>query len=249
MTKAIAFLGATGGCGLATLSRSLSASHTCHALCRTPARLTTALETTYPGTPTSTLRITEGNALTSAAVTQVLTHPEDPNRLVDVVIFSIGGAFNAMKRANDDPTVCENSMRVLLSAIDALVERTGAPHPHIAAVSSTGVSAHGRDFPLLVAPVYHILLPGPHADKRKMEVALKGARGGWTAVRPAMLKDGVTPPGTKIRVGVEDLQKGVLESRETGYFITRDDVGKWMFQNFVEGDGAVYSGKAVSLTN
>ncbi|MBE3047039.1 hypothetical protein IMZ48_31835, partial [Candidatus Bathyarchaeota archaeon] len=71
----------------------------------------------------------------------------------------------------------------------------------------------------------------------------------WTLVRPTMLKDGVSKAGTGIRVGVEDLEGGVVERRELGYVITRDDVGKWMFENLVEGEGEGFLKKAVSLTN
>lgn len=249
MPQAIAFLGATGGCGLATIARSLSASHACVALCRTPSRLTTSLERLYPGTPTSTLTIIEGNALDEAAVSRALTHPADPSRLVDVVVFSIGGAFDAKKLTNDDPNVCEKAMKVLLSALDGLVEKTGGKYPRVIAVSSTGISDKGRDVPLLVVPLYHMLLSAPHEDKRRMEGLLRGGRGReWTLVRPALLKDGVSKAGTEIRVGVENFDTGVVERREVGYIITRDDVGRWMFENLVEGGGEEYLRKAVSLT-
>lgn len=250
MSTTIAFLGATGGCGLSALARSLSASHTCHALCRTPSRLTAALDRSYPGTPRATLTITEGNAHNAAAVSKVLAHPADPARLVDLVVFTIGGAFDLRKLTLDDPAVCEKAMRTLLSALDALVGSGRGAYPRVAVVSSTGVSDKGRDFPLLISPVFRILLPVPHADKKRMEAALRSARAtDWTLVRPALLKDGVSAPGTQIRVGVENLETGEVESREMGYFITRDDVGKWMFENLIQRDGREYLRKAVSLTS
>lgn len=250
MPKTIAFFGATGGCGLAALARSLSASHTCQALCRNPSRLTTALSTNYPDAPTATLTITEGNAHDPAAVSKVLAHPTDPSRLVDLVVFNLGGVFNARKFALEDPTVCQTAMRTLLSTLDSLVGAGHGAYPRIAAVSSTGISDKGRDFPLLIAPLYHIMLPGPHADKKEMEKALRGGRAReWTLVRPTLLKDGVNNPSKGIRVGVEDLEAGVLESLEMGYSITRDDVGKWIFENLVQKDGKEYVRKAVSLTN
>lgn len=249
MPQTIAFLGATGGCGLSTIARSLSASHTCLALCRTPSRLTTALEAHYPGTPTSTLTVIEGNALDEPSVSRALTHPADPGRLVDAVVFSIGGAFDAWRLANDDPHVCEKAMKVLLSAMDSMVDKTGGTYPRVISVSSTGISDKGRDVPLLLAPLYHVLLSAPHEDKRKMEELLRGGKGReWTLVRPTLLKDGVSKPKTEIRVGVENFETGVVERREVGYVITRDDVGRWMFENLVEGGGGEYLRKAVSLT-
>ena len=250
MSKTIAFLGSTGGCGLATLSRALSASHTCQALVRNPDKLTNALNTTYPGTPTSTLTIVQGNAHDADAVSRVLTHPSDPSRLVDLVVFTLGGVFNARKLNLEDPHVCETAMRTLLSALDTLVESGRGTYPRLAVVSSTGISDKGRDFPLLIAPLYHMVLPAPHEDKRRMEGALRAGKvRDWTLVRPTLLKDGVTKAGTPIREGVENLDSGVVESREMGYFITRDDVGKWIFENLIQKSGEQYLRKAVSLTN
>ena len=252
MPQTIAFLGATGGCGLSTLARSLAAGHTCHALCRTPARLTTGLDTIYPSTPGANLTITQGDALDEAAVTKILVHPSDPTRLVDTIVFSIGSAFDAKRLAVENLTICADAMGVLLSVLDKLVGEGGGTrtYPRMVAISSTGISDKGRDYPLLVAPLYGWLLKGPHEDKKKMEALLRGGKGReWTLVRPMLLKDGKNE-GKPIRAGVEDVEAGVVESREWGYFITRDDVGKWISENLIEGGGieGKYLRKAVALT-
>ncbi|SPO03100.1 uncharacterized protein DNG_05782 [Cephalotrichum gorgonifer] len=258
--ETIAFLGATGGCGLAALARSLTASHPCVALCRNPSRLTTSLAALYPSAPTANLTIIEGNAHDASAVSRVVASPTDPTRLVDIVIFSIGNRPELKTMVNMDPTVCERGMTTLLSVLDDKVKSTtgsvAARHPHIVALSSTGVGAHGRDYPVLLTPVY-MMLHTPHVDKRRMEDTLKASRAGpWTIVRPSLLKDGdlqgeaAKGKGKDIRVGVEDLVKDEVVSREVGYFITRDDVGKWIYENIVAGTSrGEYDGKAVSLTN
>lgn len=254
--QTILFLGATGGCGFSTLRRSIAAGHTCIALCRTPSRLTNKLPESQRGAPN--LRIEEGNALDQAAVAKCLVRPTDPNTLVDAVVFAIGGSFQLSKFANEDPHVCENSMKTLLDALNDVRKRTGATgEPLIVAVSSTGLSPHGRDFPLPVWPLYRIMLKGPHEDKRAMEKLLVESGGPFVIVRPSLLKDGGDEDDEEekagkrkhIRVGVEDPRVGRLENKEVGYAITRDGVGRWMFEEALSGDdGKKWAGKAVSLT-
>ena len=251
--QTILFLGATGGCGFSTLRRSIAAGHSCIALCRTPSRLTDKLPESQRNAPN--LRIEQGNALDRSAIAKCLVHPERPDSLVDAVVFTIGGAFQLSKFANDDPHVCENAAKALLAALKDTRKATGATgQPRIVAISSTGLSAHGRDYPLAVWPMYHYMLKEAHADKRAMETLLVESGEAFVIVRPSLLKDGPDSEAGKtkskkpIRVGVEDPKAGRLESKKVGYVITRDDVGRWMFEETLSGQGEKWTGKVVSVT-
>lgn len=245
-TKAVAFFGASSGCGLSALKKTLAAGHTCIALARTPAKLTDAL----PADKYPNLVVKAGNAHAVADVAACLVNPADPTRLVDVVSFSIGGLFNMSKMTIDDPDVCKKGMETVLAALATLRADGGAAgNPRILAVSTTGISAHGRDVPVLFLPMYHLMLKMPHADKKVMEEMLRTSSERWTLIRPSFLVDpepSHAEPKT-IRVGVEDLDRGV-ESKAVGYTISRDDVGRWIFENLIQAEGEQYVRKAASIT-
>ncbi|UNI22932.1 hypothetical protein JDV02_008776 [Purpureocillium takamizusanense] len=255
MAKTIAFLGATGGCGLSALRRAVAAGHTCIALCRTPSKLAAQ----FPDRPAN-LHLREGNAHDVASVAACLSHPSDPARLVDAVNFSLGGVMNMAKLTLDDPDVCKKGIAALLDAIAAVrAERANDDNgssinssswrPLLAVVSTTGISQHGRDVPLLFVPFYYYALHVPHEDKRVAEKSLFESGERVVAVRPSLLVDG-EKPDKPIRVHVEG--PGGIERKEVGYFISRDDVGRWMFDNLLQkaddGGAAQYEGKAVGLT-
>ncbi|CCF39228.1 hypothetical protein CH063_10109 [Colletotrichum higginsianum] len=85
--------------------------------------------------------------------------------------------------------------------------------------------------------MYHILLRVPHADKRAAERVVTASCEDFTFVRPAFLSDGAVPDRA-VRVGVEDPEKGV-ESKAVGYGISREDVGRWIFENVLRDGGRV----------
>ncbi|OIW34174.1 NAD(P)-binding protein [Coniochaeta ligniaria NRRL 30616] len=239
--KTILFLGASGGCGFSTLRRSLEAGHTCIALCRTPSKLSAKL----PAELLTKLKLEQGNAHDVAAVARCLVNPSNPGRVVDMVISSIGGAFS-MKTGIDDAHVCEKGAKALLEAL-ALVRKNGATgSPRIVGVSSTGITESGRDIPVLMIPLYKGLLAVPHKDKKMLEDLLVESGEQWTIVRPAFLTDG--PAVGKVRAGMEDLTAHKVEKKEIGYTISREDVGKWMFENLVEERDAKWVRKAASIT-
>ncbi|KAK2605893.1 hypothetical protein QQS21_003733 [Conoideocrella luteorostrata] len=241
MSKAIAFLGATGGCGLSALKRSVAAGHTCIALCRTPSKM----DAHFPNKPAN-LILKQGNAHDAVAVGELLLHPSDRTRMVDAVNFSIGGNVSATLTM-DDPDVCKKGIAALLDAINTLRSNGVSGRPLIAMVSTTGISEHARDVPLLLVPMYHIMLKAPHADKKVAEQSLRDSSERFVLVRPSLLQDG-EKPDREIRVHVES-GKGV-EKKEVGYFISREDVGRWMYENLLEnaGEQSQYEGKAVGLT-
>ena len=84
--------------------------------------------------------------------------------------------------------------------------------PLMVVISTTGLSSQGRDVPLLMLPLYHWMLPVPHADKQKMERLLVDATtsnpatspiSGFVVVRPSLLTDGAMLGLDKVRVGWE----------------------------------------------
>ncbi|KAK3339873.1 hypothetical protein B0T25DRAFT_618525 [Lasiosphaeria hispida] len=241
-TKIILFLGATGGCGLSVLRRSLAAGHTCIALCRTPSTLLTKLDT--PNPPPN-LVLHTGNAHDPSAVFLALTAP------VDTILTSIGGVFTFTGLTIDDPHVCETGMATLLAAIRRRRAEVGpAWRPRLLVISSTGHTGVGpRDTPLLMVPLYRGLLAVPRRDKKAMEDLLvgEGAEEGWTVVRPSLLTDGGS--GRVVRVGVEDPGGRRVERSEVGYTISREDVGKWVFEELIEErEPGRWLRKAVGLT-
>ena len=107
-----------------------------------------------------------------------------------------------------------------------------------------------RDLPLVMMPLYHVLLKNAHADKIQMEEALEAemtkgkasAIRGFVLVRPSLLTDGKVRGLGSIRVGAE-------MAPAVGYTISREDVGGWMFDALVtNGDREEFLGRKVSLT-
>jgi len=273
--KTILFLSATGGIANAALRRALATSSSttqCIAMVRTPSKLTAKLSPSEASSPQ--LRIEQGNAHDVDALMRCLVVPTSTSntntKFVDVVFSAIGGVFVPSKWALDDPHVCEKGMDSLLAAIKRLKEEKGVqgPEPVVVAVSTTGLSDAGRDIPLLMIPLYKVMLKGPHEDKKAMEdMLVKGNGGGvvvkrWIIVRPSLLMDGKPEDvvseggsGSLVRVGVEDLsdeggKKGKVESKAVGYTITREDCGRWIFDELLSGRRDVngYFGKAVTLS-
>jgi len=56
------------------------------------------------------------------------------------------------------------------------------------AVSGAGISRTERDIPLLLVPLFWLLMGAPRRDKRAMEDALQTSSGQrWIVVRPSLL--------------------------------------------------------------
>lgn len=75
-----------------------------------------------------------------------------------------------------------------------------------------------------------------------MEKAIGDQTDNFVIVRPSLLTNGKAQGGGKIRVGTEG-------EPVVGYVISREDVGLWMFENLVQGDGARYVGQKVIITH
>ncbi|KAJ5219978.1 hypothetical protein N7468_009182 [Penicillium chermesinum] len=238
--KTIAFLGASSGVGLSALKHCIATGHKCIALARMPSKF----EEMFPAGSQPNLKIVKGNAHDIDTVSQCITADDSGTQLVDIVITTIGSRPTA-KLTLEDPDVCEKGSASLVTAIKKLRSEGLAGNPYIIACSTTGMSKHGRDFPLALYPVYAWLLKAPHADKEVMERNFMESGLPWTFVRPALLTSGAT---TKmVRVGVEDPKNG-FESKEIGYFISREDTGKWIVDYLVNTEDNKYMYKFPSLT-
>ena len=103
--------------------------------------------------------------------------------------------------------------------------------------------------------IYHWLASVPHKDKKQMEAVLlaetaksadERAIKNFVILRPSFLTDGKRMGTAKVRVGVESADAA---KPAVGYTISREDVGGWMFDEIVNGNGEErFAGKMVSIT-
>lgn len=237
--KTVTFLGASTGIGLSTLKHTLAAGHRCIAICRTPSKLTAI----FPPETNPNLEVVQGNAHDVTVVSQCLLASK--GKLVDEIISTIGGAFIFSRLTLDDPHVCEKGINTMLEALAELRKGGATGNPHIVVLSTTGMSRFGRDLPILMMPLYHILMHVPHADKLIMEDRLIESGEAFTIVRASLLVDGES--SKKIRVGIEDPKNG-RESTAIGYTISREDCGKWVADSLVLQMNKNYANKIVVVT-
>jgi len=250
MTRTIAFLGATGGCAGTCLIAALKEGYTCRALARTPAKLTTSLETQgLSESLLANLEIIQGNAKDINSIKSLL---QTPTGIVDIIVFGVGAApklrLHIMPVTLDDIEVCRTAMATLLSALDDL---KAATKPRLLVISTTGITNGPRDVPLLYVPLYHWFLHIPHVDKRVMlelvcaqrqKSAAERTVGEFTIVRPTLLMDGNGVGVAKIRYGLES-------NPALGWTIDRKDVGNWLFEKGIKpADLGKFEDQAVSLT-
>ncbi|KAK5636917.1 hypothetical protein RRF57_012629 [Xylaria bambusicola] len=236
--ETVAFFGASGGVGLAALKDTLRSGRHCVALCRTPAKLAAIL----PPESNPNLKIIQGNAHDVTAVSSCLL--AQPGVLVDQVVSTIGASFVASKMTLDDPEVCQKGMAVLLESLTNLRNGGAVGKPHITICSTTGLSKFGRDIPIAMIPLYHILLKVPHADKIIMEGRLVSSGEDFTIVRPSFMVS-ETETTKKVNVGIEDPING-RESVAIGYTISKSDAGRWIAENLILQKQAKYNKKITS---
>ena len=246
--RTLAFFGASTGVGLAALHLSVAEGHTCVALLRDPSKL----DAVFPlSTRPSNLILKQGNAHDEAAVASCLTDPNEPQRLVDAISFSIGAVPVPLRMTIDDPDVCKKGMATVLVALKNLRSDKGAKgDPLIVAVSTIGHSRFQRDVALFMVPIYATFVRVPGADKQVMEDRIvESGEKNFVVVRASHLTDGERQGAAKVRVGIEDMQKGV-EHTEIGVSISRREVGGWIFEKLLNVDEVEpqYRRKALSLT-
>ncbi|KZF23325.1 hypothetical protein L228DRAFT_237903 [Xylona heveae TC161] len=255
----IAVFGATGGCVGETLRLSLTQGYKSRALVRSSSKLQKLLLAKGVGQKVidTNLSIIEGNVKDVNAVRETL---QANDGIVDVIISGVGGipkfTPNPLRPTLDDPHICEDAMNKILEAISTILTKNPSLRkPLLAAISTTGTTDFRRDVPVLMLPLYHWLLPIPHADKRAMEDAMVKASsgdnaplGGFVVVRASLLTDGASKGTQQIRVGWE-LPDGSGEGPAIGYTISRSDVGGWLFEKLVATEHRdEWAGKLVTLT-
>lgn len=232
-------------------------------MARTPSRLRDLL--IQRGVPESTiadnLTIVSGTATDLQPVKDTLQMGRPASGMVDLIVSGIGGKLimsNPLSPTLDNPTICQDVARNILTAIrelrDEAVTQSAKKAPFLIALSTTGISHVKRDLPIAMMPMYHWMLKVPHDDKAAMEQLIvdeaqrddaERALAGYVIVRPSLLTDGDAGKGSdlkKVRVGVED-------APAVGYTISREDVGQWVFEYLVKkGRECEYAGKAVTIT-
>lgn len=247
--------------------------HACHGLTtaklndlvvRTPSKLTELLKTQGVSADliSKHLTIVQGNSKDSVKVAEAL---KVNNIVADMVISGVGGmpVFkpNPLRPTLDDPTICQDTVSTILSALRDLNTNStaqGKKKPTLVAISSTGISDHNRDVPLAMLPLYHLMLPIPHKDKKLMEKLLmeevkngaSSAIENFVAVRPSFLTNGRAVGFGAIRAGVDS--PGKFDTSAIGYTISRADVGGWIFEGLVEdkaGKKSNYLNQCVSITS
>ncbi|KAH7156724.1 hypothetical protein EDB81DRAFT_787759 [Dactylonectria macrodidyma] len=238
-SKTVVFLGASTGIGLSALKHTLAAGHRCIAICRTPSKLTDIISPES----NSNLQVVQGNAHDVAVL--VRSFKKEDGNLVDAIVSTIGAKPVLSKLSIDDPNVCGKGMVALLDALTQLRNGGATGKPLIVVASTTGMSRFGRDVPLAMIPLYHVLLKVPHEDKKIMEDKLAESGENFTVVRASLLVNGESTK--QIRVGVEDPATG-RESNAIGYTISREDAGKWVAENLLLKQDAKYLKKIATIT-
>lgn len=148
-------------------------------------------------------------------------------------------------------TICAEAITSILSA---LADLKPPQKPLIAAIATTGITTGPRDVPLLMLPLYKIALHNAHKDKHNMEQLLtdslaeagSGGKDAWfrgfVALRPSLFTNGPALGQPKLRVGT-------VSNPAVGYTVSREDVGKWIFDELLANEERDrWIGEKVSLT-
>jgi hypothetical protein len=265
--------GATGGCAANVVVAALHAGINCVAMVRTPAKLRGLLEDQYkvpPKTLDAHLVIVQGNIRSVEDIKRTLTVS---GRLPDRILFTVGGSpivqFSLFAPITiDDPHICEEGMKNLITALRSCAAENVplgplGGRPVLITISTISMSTR-RDLAYLYYPLEYWLLNIPRNDKKAMEKVIFAAAlgssspfGGFAMVRPPLLTEGEALGPTKVKAGwvwpdeqrKEKLAAGQKEAGPMiGWSITKADVGKWIFDNLIQGDGSAF-GKCWSLTS
>lgn len=199
-----------------------------------------------------------------ADVAKVLVSPTNETLIVDIILSGVGAypTFQwSIKRPFPltDPTICEDAIETIFTALSNLSASSistisTGPRPLLVVVSTAGCGRN-RGVPLPVYPQYHYLLGGPLADKKRMEEVVLGDGGkhirDFIIMRPLFLTNGEVKSEGNLKVGWEwGIDRGKEVDKEPGptggYFVSRKDVGRWIFDNAVLQGG--WEGRCIYLS-
>ncbi|KAI9487567.1 MAG: hypothetical protein EXX96DRAFT_615334 [Benjaminiella poitrasii] len=206
----ISVLGGSKGCARAMVLQGLEeGKHEFKLLIRNSNKME------YTEEQKNKIDIIEGDALDTAAVRRTVQN-------TDVIVYSIGSAFDMKTRSMVSPALCHDTMNILIKVLEDLPENERPKR--LVAVSTTGLEGM-KEVPYLFRPLYHFLLHEPHQDKQKLEDLVehenKSVRD-WIIVRPSLLTNGKLVRNYKADVGI------------SGYTISREDVGHFLLHQCLE---------------
>ncbi|OLT32621.1 NADH-flavin reductase [Actinomadura sp. CNU-125] len=169
----LTIFGATGGTGLQVVRRALIGGHRVTAVVRDPARLPADLRDRADG---PSLDVVRADVMDPAAIAAAVKGR-------DAVITAIG-----TREGRAPTTVCEDSARSIVEAMDAAGER------RFVMVSASGFANGPGDDPLtrfVVKPMLlKPMLKHAFADMRRAEDVVRASGLDWTIVRPPRLTEG-----------------------------------------------------------
>lgn len=162
--------GATGGIGTEVVRQALARHHEVTAVVRDPARLAVA--------PEAALTVITADVMDPTAIKPALDN-------ADAVISALG------PRRGGPETILTDSMRVILSAMDAASVR------RLIAVSASGFftePGEGLFTRYLAKPLLRAILSDNAKDTRTMEQLITESPTDWTLMRPAQLTNAPRRP-------------------------------------------------------
>ncbi|KAG2196937.1 hypothetical protein INT46_006452 [Mucor plumbeus] len=205
----VAVFGGSKGCSRAMVIQGLEkGEHQFKLLIRNPDNAD------YTEEQKSKLTIIKGDALDPAVVKETIQN-------TDVIIYSIGSAFDFKKMDMVNPGLCHDTMAVLLQVLEELPENE-RPN-RLVVVSTTGLD-NMKEVPYLFYPLYRFVLHAPHQDKKELErlvIDENKSVPNWIVVRPTLLTDGDLKGKYKADVGL------------SGYTISRQDVGHFLLNQCI----------------
>ena len=211
------------------------------------------------------LFIHQGDVKDPAAVGKVLINPRNKNLLVDVILSGVGVYPNFQWSIRQplllpDPTICETAIRTIFSALSNLAadSQLSLNHPMkkpLLVVVSTAGCGRARGIPLPIYHLYHYLLSSPLTDKKRMEELILTEGNAqirdFAIIRPLFLTDAAARGDDCLKIGWEwgVIKTGEQTTKEPGpalgYYVSRRDVGGWMFNHLVAEGG--WEGKCIYL--
>ncbi|KAG0027129.1 hypothetical protein BGZ83_005318, partial [Gryganskiella cystojenkinii] len=190
-----------------------------------------------------------GDIASVSDIKSVLFHR---NQLASQIISGVGGTPRTQLSLRtpfifDHPEICATTTNNTIQALKEIYAEhssTITHKPSIVVISTTGVSDVRQDVPFGFRTFYHVALAVPHKDKKVMEEIVTSASasasattsdekvfGGAVVIRPSLLTG---DHSVKTGKGWKKLRVGMEEKPKVGYFISRADVGEWVFQETIK---------------